>query len=257
MSYKNKFPLLIVVGIYIFLYVPIVILIIFSFNTSGFPSPWKAFTLKWYRELFVATDLWRAFRTSLIVSTTATFLSLSMGILLIFYRSCGGNIKRMVPLFYVNLIIPETVLGVGLLGYFTLFNIPLGYVTLIIAHTILGLGLFIPIVHIRYEQLDGKLIESSLVLGASRVQTFFRIIIPFLVPTIFSTALLIFILSFDDFVLSYFCSGTSVEPLSIYFLSLIRYGISPILNAFSAILLSISIIFAVIFFFLSRKSRIL
>lgn len=257
MSYNNKFPLLAVAGIYIFLYVPIVVLIVFSFNTSGFPSPWKQFTLKWYRELFIATNLWRSFRTSLIVSTTATFLSLTMGTLLIFFRSCGGNIKKMIPLFYANLIIPETVLGVGLLGYFTLFNIPLGYVTLIIAHTILGLGLFIPIVHIRYEQLDAKLIESSLVLGATRVQTFFRVIIPFLMPTLFSTALLIFILSFDDFVLSYFCSGTTVEPLSIYLLSLIRFGISPILNAFSAVLLSISILFAIIFFFLSRKSRIL
>mgnify|MGYP002720357743 FL=1 len=125
MSYKNKLPLVVAIGIYIFLYVPIVVLIIFSFNTSGFPSPWKQFTLKWYRELFVTTNLWRAFRTSLIVSTTATFLSLAMGTLLIFYRSCGGNIKKMIPLFYANLIIPETVLGVGLLGYFTLFNLSL------------------------------------------------------------------------------------------------------------------------------------
>mgnify|MGYP002720475344 FL=1 len=98
MSYKNKLPLVVAIGIYIFLYVPIVVLIIFSFNTSGFPSPWKQFTLKWYRELFVTTNLWRAFRTSLIVSTTATFLSLAMGTLLIFYRSCGGNIKKMIPL---------------------------------------------------------------------------------------------------------------------------------------------------------------
>ncbi len=246
-----------VMGSYLFLYLPILILIIFSFNTKSFPSPWEQFTFKWYHELFNSSDLWRSFTNSLIVACISTSLSLLMGIFLIFFRAQGGRIQKALPLFYGNLIIPETMLAISLLSYFTLFKIELGMPTLIVAHTVLGLGFVIPILYTRYLQLDRRLTEASEVLGASPFQTFIKITLPLLRPTLLATGLLIFILSFDDFILSYFCAGTSVQTLSLYLLSMLRSGISPIVNALSTILLLLSALLVMLFFSPKIRSRIL
>ena len=249
--------LFVVMGSYLFLYLPILILIIFSFNTKSFPSPWEQFTFKWYHELFNSSDLWRSFTNSLIVACISTSLSLLMGIFLIFFRAQGGRIQKALPLFYGNLIIPETMLAISLLSYFTLFKIELGMPTLIVAHTVLGLGFVIPILYTRYLQLDRRLTEASEVLGASPFQTFIKITLPLLRPTLLATGLLIFILSFDDFILSYFCAETSVQTLSLYLLSMLRSGISPIVNALSTILLLLSALLVMLFFSPKIRSRIL
>lgn len=249
--------LFVVTGSYLFLYLPILTLIIFSFNTKSFPSPWDQFTFKWYHELFNASALWHSFTNSLIVACISTSLSLLMGIFLIFFRAQGGRIQKALPLFYGNLMIPETMLAISLLSYFTLFKIELGMPTLIVAHTVLGLGFVIPILYTRYLQLDRRLTEASEVLGASPLQTFFKITLPLLKPTLLATGLLIFILSFDDFILSYFCAGTSVQTLSLYLLSMLRSGILPIVNALSTILLLLSALLVMLFFSPKIRSRIL
>lgn len=245
--------LFIVVASYLFLYLPILILIIFSFNTKAFPAPWDQFTFKWYHELFHSSALWRSFTYSLVVAAASTSLSLVMGLLLIFFRAQGGRVQKTLPLFYGNLIIPETMLAISLLSYFTLFKIELGIPTLIVSHTVLGLGFVIPILYTRYLQLDNRLTEASEILGASPFQTFIKVTLPFLRPNLLATGLLIFILSFDDFILAYFCAGTSVQTLSLYLLSMLRSGISPIVNALSTLLLLLSALLAILFF--SRKSQ--
>ncbi|MCB1083063.1 MAG: ABC transporter permease subunit, partial [Simkania sp.] len=133
----------------------------------------------------------------------------------------------------------------------------LGMTTLVVAHTVLGLGFVIPILYTRYLQLDRKLNEASHVLGATSRQTFFKITLPLLRPTLIATGLLIFILSFDDFILSYFCAGTSVQTLSLYLLQMLRSGISPIVNALSGILLFLSSTLVMFFFSPKIRSRIL
>ena len=249
--------LLIIAISYLFLYIPILILIIFSFNTKNFPSPWDQFTFKWYKELFSSSDIWHSFANSLIVAFCSTGLSLLMGVCLIFFRASGGKIQKALPLFYGNLIIPETMLAISLLSYFTFFNIELGITTLIVSHTVLGLGFIIPILYTRFIQLDPRLNEASLILGASTYKTFFKITLPLLRPTLVASGLLIFILSFDDFILSYFCAGTSVQTLSLYLLSMLRSGISPIVNALSTILLILSSLLVMLFFSPKIRSRIL
>lgn len=239
--------------IFAFLYIPIIVLFIFSFNTQRFPSPWRSFTLKWYRELFNSSELWSSFFTSLSVSLTTTFLCLFLTTLLIYFRANGGNIKKAIPLFYGNLIIPESLFAISLLSYFTFFNVPLGFTTLIVAHTVLSLGFAVPILYTRYLQLDKRLIEASLSLGATSFQTFYKVILPFLKPAMIGTGLLIFILSFDDFILSYFTAGSNVQTLSLYLLSMLRTGISPIVNALSIFVLLISSL--LILFFFSPKIR--
>jgi len=241
---------------YLFLYVPIVVLIVFSFNSEQFPSPWVQFTWKWYRELFESVHLWQSFINSLIVAVSSTSLSLILGLCLIFYHAQGGRIGKFLLLFYGNLVIPETVLAVSLLAFFALISIPLGFPTLIIAHTLLGLGFVIPILTARYLELDPKMNEVSLVLGASQMQTFFKITLPLLRPSLIATALLVFIISFDDFILSYFCAGSTAQTLSLYLLSMLRSGVSPVVNALSTLLLCLSSLLVLIFFSIKARSRI-
>jgi spermidine/putrescine transport system permease protein len=246
---------LIVLATYLFLYVPLVVLLVFSFNIEAFPSPWKGFTLKWYHELIQSTHLWASFLNSLIVAICSTGISLTMGVFLIFYAAQGGRIGNFLNLFYGNLVIPETVLAVSLLGFFTLISIPLGLGTLVLAHSVLGLGFVIPIVYARFLELDYRMTEASLVLGATPVQTFFKVTLPLLRPALIVTGLLVFIISFDDFILSYFCAGSTSQTLSLFILSMLRSGISPIVNALSAVLLLLSSTLVILFFTISKKSR--
>lgn len=241
---------------YLFLYVPIFVLVIFSFNAKRFPAPWTTFTLDWYRELFQSIYLWKAFGNSLIVAISATLISLSAGIGLIYYAAQGGRIGKWLAMFYGNLVIPETVLAVSLLSFFTMIDIPLGLTTLILAHSVLGLGFVIPIIYARFKELDYRLTEASLDLGASPLQTFFKVILPLLRPALITTALLVFIISFDDFILSYFCAGSTAQTLSLYILSMIRTGVSPVVNALSTILLFFSSFLILIFFSLKTRIKI-
>jgi spermidine/putrescine transport system permease protein len=241
---------------YLFLYVPILVLLVFSFNSESFPAPWKEFSWKWYKELFESVYLWNSFLNSLIVAVSATLISIVIGVLLIFYVAQGGRIGKFLSLYYGNLVIPETVLAVALLGFFTLASIPLGLVTLVLAHTVLGLGFVIPIVYARFQELDYRLTEASLVLGASPIQTFFKVTLPLLRPSLIATGLLIFIISFDDFILAYFCAGSSSQTLSLYIMSMLRSGVSPVVNALSAVLLVLSSLLALIFFSLKTRVRI-
>ena len=245
-----------IIGTFLFLYVPIIILIVFSFNTKSFPAPWAGFTTHWYQELFQASELWHSFFNSLVIALGSACISLAMGVLLIFYRASGGKIGRFLSLFYGNLVIPETVLAIGLLGYFTTLNIPLGISTLIAAHTVLGLGFVIPVLYTRYLSLDPKLTEASLDLGASPLQTFFKVTLPMLRPSMIATGLLVFIISFDDFILSYFCSGAQIKTFSLYLLAMLRSGLSPVVNALSAIMLLFSCGLVTLFFSPKIRTRI-
>ncbi len=242
---------------YCFLYLPIVVLLVFSFNSERFPSPWTSFSWKWYEELFHSPYLWHAFFNSFCIATASTIISLLLGLFLIFYVSQESRIKKYLFLYYGNLVIPETVLAIALLGFFTLVSIPLGLVTLILAHTILGLGFVIPVLYARYAELDKRMTEASLVLGATPRQTFFKVTLPLLGPSLIATGLLIFIISFDDFILSYFCAGSSSQTLSLYILSMLRTGVSPVVNALSAVLFVLSTALALIFFSLKARARIL
>lgn len=236
-----------VVGVYLFLYVPIAVLIFFSFNKEAFPAPWSGFTMDWYKKLWYESDqIWHAFYNSLTISITATFLSLIMAIILIFYITQNARFKKILNVFYANLLVPEIVLAVGLLSFFSFCSIPLGKITLIIAHTVLGLGYAVPILLMRYKELDQRLIEASLDLGASYSQTFKKVILPLLKPALLVSGLLVFVISFDDFVLSYFCAGITAQTLPIHILSMLRTGVSPVVNALSTGLIAISSLFVII-----------
>ncbi len=227
-----------VLGIYLFLYTPIIVLVLYSFNQGGFPDVWQGFSLHWYHDLFSSIEIWRAFQNSVIVASCSSLLSVSMSIM--FVHGMRHYTRDITSIFYSNALIPDIVLAVGMLTLFSYLMIPLGLTTLIAGHTLLGLGFAMPIIKSRYDELDKTLIEASLDLGASMRYTFFHVIIPFLYPAILVAFLLAVIISFDDFLISFFCSGSSVQTLSLYIFSMIRSGISPIVNALSTLLLLIS-----------------
>lgn len=241
---------------YFILYLPIFVMVIFSFNNGPFPAPWIGFSTKWYLELFHSTALWTAFYNSVIVAAGSTLLTLTMSMGLIFYQSSG---KKTIPcsfIFYGTVFVPEIVLAIGLLSFLSLCSIPLGLPSLIAGHTVLGLGYAVPIMYAAYSSLDPRLSEASLDLGATKSQTFWKVTLPLLKPALVVSGLLVFILSFDDFILSFFCAGSEAQTLSLYIYSMIRQGISPVINALSTILLALSSLLVGIFCSLTMRSKI-
>ena len=240
-------------SIFAFLYLPMVVLIAFSFNSRSFPAPWHSFTLQWYSQLFSEKELWGAFFNSMIVALSSSSLCILFTIFLLYFLSRGGRINRAMNLFYINLVFPETVLGVALISYFTLLNIPLGLITITIAHTIVGLGFTVPIAFLRYREINPAIFEASKVLGAHETQTFFKITLPLMRPILLTFGLMIFIVSFDDFILSYFCSGAGTQTLSLFLVSSIRYGVSPVVNALATILLIMTFVLASLFLRIGKR----
>lgn len=239
-----------------FFYLPLIVLFVFSFNSSAFPSPWHSFTLRWYTELFQTSELWASLGNSCLIALSSTGLCLLMACTMLFFLSYSNRIKRSMFLFYGNLVFPETLLAVALISYFSLLCVPLGFVTIIIAHTVLGLGILIPACFVRFNSIHPHIREASIVCGATQWQTFYRITLPLMRPTLIALGLLLFFISFDDFILSFFCSGNQVQTLSLYLLSAVRYGISPVVNALASILFLVTGILACIFVSIKPKERI-
>jgi spermidine/putrescine transport system permease protein len=248
-SYGTYFLPIAVTLFYLFLYIPIFVLVLFSFNDNAFTCAWTSFTTHWYEDLFASSEVWYALKNSLVIACTAVFLSLTIGSTLVFFGS-RDVVRRLQILFYGSLAMPEIVLAVGLLSLFSFFAVPLGSMTLIVGHTLLGLGYVIPIVYSRFIELDQSLIEASYDLGATQRQTFFSIVLPLLMPALFSSGLLVFIISLDDFIISFFCAGASVQTLPLYIFAVIRTGASPMINALSTIMLIFSSFFVLLFSFL-------
>lgn len=242
-TYRGGIPRTLLFGstifLALFLYIPIIILIVHSFNRNAFTYTWQGFTLEWYRQLFMSSEVWQAFHNSLLVAISSVGLSLSMGALLMFWGS-SRLIAHSMTLFYGSIAIPEIIIAVGLLTLFFIFKIPLGLGTLVVGHTLIGLGYVIPVLYARHEELDPMLIEASYDLGASRLQTFFFVVLPSLLPALVSAGLLVFLVSFDDFVFSFFCTEASAGTLPVYIYSLIQSGSTPVVNALSVLMLFIS-----------------
>ncbi|MBU4387386.1 ABC transporter permease [Candidatus Dependentiae bacterium] len=247
-------PLLVVMA-YSFLYLPIFILILFSFNSSSVSIEWTGFSIKWYQKLFDSPEIWQALGVSLIVAICATILSLVLGT---FFVISGRwlNIDLLSNLFNSGIILPEIILAVSVLSLFVFLKIPLGFGSLIVGHTIIGLGFVVPIVRARFKELDPELTEASLDLGAGYVQTFLHVIFPLLVPAFVASGLLVFTLSLDDFLISFFCSSPTVQTLSVYVYSMIKTWVDPTINAVSTLLLLVSSILILLLSYLKVVDKV-
>ena len=241
--------------VFSFLYLPIVVLITYSFNDARYSLQWHGVTLQWYQELLADAELWRAFLNSLFLgflsALIATFMGLLCTIHLFLWRS---NKKRnLYNMLFLMIIIPDIVLGVALLVFFNFTGIQLGFFSLLIAHITFCLPFVMLTVNARIHTLDPNLYFSALDLGASAAAAHRKILFPLLWPAILSAFLLCFTLSFDDVIISYFVSGPdySILPLTIF--ALVRTGVTPELNALCSFTLLFSIALVGCAHFFSRR----
>jgi len=228
----------------LFLYLPIVVLFINSFNDSRFGGEWTGFTIKWYERLWRERGLWQAFRNSLIVALSATVASTLLGTTaaLALYRYKTRLQKVHYGLVYVPLVIPDILTGMSLLLLFIAINIKLGLLTVFITHTTFCLSYVTMVVLARLQNFDFSVIEAAQDLGANSWIVFRRVLMPLLAPGIAAGAMLAFTLSIDDFVITFFVAGQGTTTLPIYIYSMIKYGSTPVINALSVILLILTFI---------------
>ncbi len=236
---KNLFILL----VFFFLYLPIIVLIIYSFNSSSMNILFENFTFKWYIELFKNNDLIMSFVNTLIVALTSTIISTIIGTI-----SAYGLYKYDFPfknyingLIYIPIVIPEIVLGISLLSIYTLMKLELGLWTIILSHIAFSIPFVIVSIRSNLSNQTKVLEEAAKDLGASPIRTFISVILPTIMPGIVSGATLAFTLSLDDVVISYFTAGPGSSTLPLYIYSIIKTGITPDVNALSSILLLVTI----------------
>lgn len=230
--------------VFAFFYIPIMVLIIFSFNDSRLGTVWTGFTFDWYSALFNNTKILAAFANSMIVAVVSTFLSIIIGTLaaLAFHRYYFIGKDVINTLFLIPVIIPDIVIGVSLLVIYGLLNIKLSLLTIIPGHVVWGISFVSLIVLSRMAGLDRNLVEAAKDLGANAWQTFWRITFPLIFPGILAGALITFSLSLDEFEVAFFTTGPNSETLPVLIYSMVRKGVSPEVNALSTLLVLIVVI---------------
>ena len=224
----------------VFLYVPIVVLVVMSFNASRLPFVWGGFSLKWYGALFQNAEILEGLTNTLIVALGATLFATILGTLLAigiarYFRSSLLEAFSLAPA-----ILPDIVLGIGLLVFYVLVGIGLGLHSVLLAHVVFGMAFVAAVVTARLSQTDPSLEEASRDLGASSIATFLRITVPSLAPAIIAGALLVFTLSLDEFVIAFFTDGPSTPTLPIVIYSMVRFGVTPDINALATLLMVVS-----------------
>jgi spermidine/putrescine transport system permease protein len=230
------------IGVYAFLHLPILVLVVFSFNDSKFSVDWVGFTLDWYYRLLERPDILRGLKASMIVGGASTVISAILGtmIALALARHRFRGRTALEGFLYVPIVTPEIVVGISLLILFALIKIPLGLTTIIIAHVAFCVSFVVIVVLARLEGMDGTLEEAAMILGADEVTTFWKVTVPQLWPGILSGALLAFTMSFDDFVITSFVSGSGSSTLPIVVYGMVRRNIEPSINAIRTIILLVT-----------------
>jgi spermidine/putrescine transport system permease protein len=226
--------------VYAFLYVPILVLVGLSFNASGLPTSWGGFSTKWYRQLVDNRDIREGVGNTLLVAVGATLTATVVGTLL------AVGIQRFVrrPLFQAVFVapavLPDIVLAVGLLSFYTWIDLQLGLRTVLLSHALFCTAFVTAVVRTRLQHVDASLEEAARDLGDSAVGAFVRITLPSLAPGIVAGALLSFTLSLDEFVIAFFTNGPTTPTLPQVIYSNVRFGVKPDINALATVLLVIS-----------------
>ena len=239
--------------VFAFLYLPIFLLVLFSFNQSKSGFVWEGFTLEWYDALFHNRVLLQAFGNSLLIGTISTAFATFLGTLgaWLLYRYNFPAHRLMETFIFVPMIMPEILMGVSLLVLFVLFSLPLGYFSVIIAHVTFTFPFVLVGMQARLEGMDPSLEEAALDLGATPSQAFFKVILPYLVPAIASGALLAFSLSLDDYIVTVFVTGAESQTLPLKVYGMVRVGLNPQLNALSAL----GIVLTMVLVFVSERLK--
>ena len=230
--------------VYLFLYAPIAILVVFSFNRSRQTAVWEGWTTEWYRSLAQNDLLLAALKNSLIVGGVATLIATVLGTLVALalgrHTFRGEGFTRQ--LLYLPVIIPEIVLGAALVTFFGALAFRLSLLTVVIAHVVFCVSYVAIVVRARLAGFDRSLEEAALDLGARPVQTFVRVTLPLLAPGIVAGALLSFTISIDDYVITSFVAGVGSTTLPLQIYSMLKVGVTPEVNAVSTLILAVTVV---------------
>lgn len=243
--------------IYTLLYFPIIVLIIYSFNSSKYSVSWKGFTTIWYENLISYDSLleaaWHSISVAFISATIATILG-TLGALALYRYDFFGK-KLMHSLVFVLIMSPEIVMGISLLMLFVFISLPLGFSTLLIAHVTFCLPFVIVTVMARLNGFDKNIIEAAKDLGASEFVTFINIILPNIIPAIVAGFLLSLTLSFDDVIISFFVTGPDYEILPLKIYSMVKLGVKPEINALCTIMFVFTLLMVLFTQFLIKEKK--
>jgi spermidine/putrescine transport system permease protein len=241
----------------IFIYVPIVLVIVYSFNNTRLSGDWKGFTFDWYLSLLKDRHVMDALMNSLIVAVVSTIVATLLGtIAALSMRDMGKRWKApMNGLLYMPIIIPDIIMGLSLLVLFSQFQIPLGKSTVMIAHITFSVSYVYVMVNARFAGTGRQLEEAAQDLGATYWETFRYITLPQITPGVISGALIAFTLSLDDFMVSFFVAGPSSTTLPIYIYGQVKRGISPEINALCTLLILVSITLILLAQYVMNRGR--
>ncbi len=245
-------------GALAFLYLPVAVLIAFSFNDSRLSAVWQGFTIRWYGVMLTDDALLAAIGNSLVVGLCSTVVATILGLLAaVSLERMGSARGRLVETTLVlPLVIPEIMMGVALMLFFVTALVPLGLLTITIGHAVMNVPVVMVIVRARLRKLDPRLEEAARDLGAKPWQAFRRVTLPLLVPSIIGAVLMAFTISLDDFIVAFFTAGpgSTTLPLKVY--SMVKSGVSPAINALSAVLIVVSMLLIAVSLWFQRKGGV-
>lgn len=227
---------------YGFLFLPIAVLVVLSFNRSGLPTTWGGFSTKWYGEMARNEDMREGLRNTLIVAAGATTIATVLGTLLAvgmqrFVRNPAVEVVILAPA-----VLPDIVIAVGLLALYNFLDVTLGLRSVLLSHAVFCMAFVTAVVRARLQSVDASLEEAARDLGDSRAGAFVRITLPTLAPGIVAGALLSFTLSLDEFVIAFFTNGPTTPTLPQVIYSNVRFGVKPDVNALATVLLVVSMV---------------
>ena len=238
---KNRWlPTLIIVATMLFFYLPIIVMMVFSFNDSRSLTVWQGFSLRWYETLFKDREMMAAIKTTVTIALIATLVSTFIGTITAIGLSRSKKVIRDIVLTVNDLPIlnPEIVTAIGMMLFFSTLAIPKGFITLLLAHIAFCIPYVILSVLPKLRSLDPNVAEAALDLGATPWQTLTKVIVPQIWGSIIAGALIAFTMSFDDFVISYFSTGNGVKNISIMVYTMTK-RINPTINALSTIMVGV------------------
>jgi len=244
-------------GVLLFLYAPVVVLVLYSFNDARFSVGWEGFTLAWYRRLLDSAETGAALRTTLLVSLAATALATVLGTLL----ALGLHLRRFRGrglvdlLLYLPIVAPDIVIGVALLAFYVAVHFPLGRASIALAHVSFQIPFVALVVRARLQDFPREVLEAARDLGADETETIRHVLLPIVRPGIVAGALIALALSVDDFVVAYFTAGAGSSTLPIRIYSMVKRGVTPDINALSTLLLAATLVLIVLALRLQRRDR--
>ena len=255
---KQTSPRLLSLGcflLFVFMYAPLLVVIVYSLTPTEYGVSWEGFTLKWYQAVLANENIKDALKVSLMVAIPTVLISTAIGTITAFtlyrYKFFGRALYQ--GILYIPLIMPDLVIGVALLLFYTFLKLELGVFTILLAHISFSIPLTTLVIIARMQRIDRSLEDAAMDLGADEWTTMRKVTLPLLKPGIVAAALLAFPWSFNDFVITFFVSGVGSSTLPIRVFSMIRLGVSPVINALGTLIVVIPLILVVIGLLLERR----